>query len=124
MDPHQRIVSTANVPPQQLDWWAEAVFGADATASRGDVPPEVFKLLLEKGLDKNFPGDATSADEVDSRLPPELLEMVREQGVMPEGLMSVEEARQHRLELMDERSSFHQVSEHEWQNVTYSFCEH
>lgn len=28
VDPHQRIISTANVPPQQQDWWAESVFGA------------------------------------------------------------------------------------------------
>ncbi|KAF5680034.1 hypothetical protein FHETE_577 [Fusarium heterosporum] len=53
VDPHQRIVSTANVPPQQKHWWA-----------RGKPSDDV-----------------------------------------PAGLMTEEEARQHRLELMDERTA-------------------
>lgn len=27
MDPHIRIISTANVPPQQREWWSERVAG-------------------------------------------------------------------------------------------------
>ncbi len=42
VDPHQRIIPTANVPPQQLDWWTEeAVFGGgDKTTDRDTMPPE------------------------------------------------------------------------------------
>lgn len=123
VDPHQRIVSTANVPPQQLDWWAEAVFGSGKEAKRSDMPPEIFQLLLEKGLSKQFPkNDITQTQG--RKMPPEILDIVRQKGVMPKGLMTVEEAREHRLELINIRSRFHETSEDDWQSVEYSFCEH
>ncbi|KAF4436169.1 hypothetical protein F53441_13313 [Fusarium austroafricanum] len=67
VDPHQRILSTANVPPQQKDWWI---------------------------------GD----------------------GEVPKGLMSVEESREHRLKLMDERTA--ERAQSHWHSVNYNFCEH
>ncbi|KAL2189169.1 hypothetical protein L209DRAFT_742118 [Thermothelomyces heterothallicus CBS 203.75] len=48
VDPLRRIVSTTNVPPQQFDWWTKAVFGTEAK-TLGNIPPEVFQLLLERG---------------------------------------------------------------------------
>ncbi|KAM0261009.1 hypothetical protein ACHAQJ_002444 [Trichoderma viride] len=75
VDPHERIVSTANVPPQQKDWWVEA----EEAAGRTDVP---------------------------------------------ESLMTVEEAKEHRLKLMDERSRHEVKAEHLRESSTYSFCEH
>ncbi len=41
----------------------------------------------------------------------------------PEGLMTVEEAREHRLALMVERSAFVARNEQEWQD-SYGFCDH
>lgn len=123
VDPHQRIVSTANVPPQQLDWWAEAVFGADEQAKLNEMPPEVFQLLSEKGLDKKFAKNDFSQTQ-SCKLPPEIMEIIRQKGSMAKGLMTAEEARQHRLELMKIRSRFHETSENGWQNVEYFFCEH
>lgn len=72
VDPHERIVSTANVPPQQKDWWMEASNGAS----------------------------------------------------VPESLMTVEEAKEHRLKLMDERSRYEAQSEQALQRLDYNFCEH
>jgi Protein of unknown function (DUF4246) len=123
VDPHQRIVSTANVPPQQLDWWAEAIFGADEQAKHGEMPPDIFQLLSEKGLSKKFPKN--DLDQIQGgKLPPEILELVRQHDVLSKGLMTVEEARHHRQRLMDIRSRFHENSESGWQSVEYSFCEH
>ncbi|KAM0520740.1 hypothetical protein ACHAPE_003138 [Trichoderma viride] len=70
VDPHERIVSTANVPPQQRDWYADG---------------------------QNYP---------------------------PESLMTVEEAQEHRLKLMDERSRHDVKVERDLQSASYNFCEH
>lgn len=140
VDPHQRIVSTANVPPQQLDWWADAVFGADRPAT-GDMPAELLGVLQEKEalaekLARRAPGTTTATTTTtpaaaaaattttSRRLPPEIVDMVRQQGVVPAGLLSREEARAHRLKLMDERSQFDKTAEDVWFQGDYNFCEH
>ncbi|KAK4239579.1 hypothetical protein C8A03DRAFT_14026 [Achaetomium macrosporum] len=125
VDPHCRIISTANVPPQQFDWWAEAVFGAESKATAGEMPPELFQLLLEKGADKVVkPTEALLSKMSTSRLPAELMQMIRRERVVPDGLMTADEAREHRLALMEERSAFVQKNRREWSNAGYSFCEH
>lgn len=72
VDPHYRICSTRNVPPQQQDWWAGGVGGENAP---------------EEGW-----------------------------------LMSLEEAKTLRLELMAERTKA--VKAVETGTSTYNFCEH
>ncbi|KLO91927.1 Uncharacterized protein LW93_14823 [Fusarium fujikuroi] len=67
VDPHRRILSTANVPPQQKDWWTGS-------------------------------------------------------GEVPSGLMDIEEARTHRLKLMDERTV--EKARAHWESIDYNFCEH
>lgn len=55
IDPFQRVISTANVPPQQREWWAEAVQGLECkldelpTELRHQVMSEVddFPISLE-----------------------------------------------------------------------------
>jgi len=49
VDPHYRICSTRNVPPQQHDWWAEAALAQVDWARRG-VPLEVVEHIAN-GLD-------------------------------------------------------------------------
>ncbi|KAH7128294.1 hypothetical protein B0J11DRAFT_266921 [Dendryphion nanum] len=107
VDPTKRIISTANVPPQQMDWWKASAFGAT---------PEAQQAISFKhgsiGIERN--------------LPQELADMVREEfsiegGQLP---MSVEEANEHRLTLMEERSNFKETAENEWNMNSYSFCEH
>ncbi|KAH6951398.1 hypothetical protein DER45DRAFT_587207 [Fusarium avenaceum] len=70
IDPHRRVISTANVPPQQKHWWV------------GDSP----------------------------------------ESEIPKGLMTDEEARDHRLELMGERTA--DRARNDWESVQYNFCEH
>ncbi|KAK4119639.1 hypothetical protein N657DRAFT_626454 [Parathielavia appendiculata] len=123
VNPFQRIISTANVPPQQFDWWAEAVFGTGSRAAKGEMPPELFQLLLEEGASKTVKPTEALLRTLENRLPPEVMEMVRRHRAVPDGLMTVEEARRHRLALMEERTAFVGKVEEEWTR-TYSFCEH
>ncbi|KFY72305.1 hypothetical protein V499_07558 [Pseudogymnoascus sp. VKM F-103] len=123
VDPHQRIISTGNVPPQQQDWWAEAVFGNGADANTGNMPPELLELIAERGPAKKSQKQE-GGQTADRKLPTEIMEMVRENGLATQGLMTVEEARHHREELMNVRSRFHEKAEQEWEGVEYFFCEH
>ncbi|UKZ52594.1 hypothetical protein TrVGV298_006375 [Trichoderma virens] len=77
VDPHERIVSTAMVPPQQKDWWTEAA------KAQEDSQMEI-----------------------------------------PESLMTVEEALEHRLKLMHERSRQEAETKQHTENRSYNFCEH
>jgi Protein of unknown function (DUF4246) len=83
VDPHYRVMSTANVPPQQHEWWTN----------------EIYKLGW--------------------KLPPELTKMVTDNS---DSLMRMDEAKEHRLKLMDERVKF--VSAVEGNFEEYFLCEH
>jgi len=86
VDPHYRVCSTRNVPPQRHDWWAEQGMG------RIDFRP----------------------------LPGELVRMIEEEvGDWPMGMA---EAKEHRLELMAERTAGMQGLDLEF--PAYDFCEH
>ncbi|KAH6627525.1 hypothetical protein F5144DRAFT_652147 [Chaetomium tenue] len=118
VDPFQRIISTANVPPQRLDWWVKAVFGSEPEI--GGMPPELFQILLEQGAAEVIKPPEELLQSLRYRLPAELREMVR-QAAVPAGLMTAEQARQHRKALMNERINFSEaVEERAWAN-TYAF---
>lgn len=113
------------MPPQQFDWWAEAVFGNEAKAATGDMPPELFQLLLEKGAGKAVkPTEALLRSTAEgNRLPAEVMDIVRRAQAETDALMTAEEAREHRLALMEERSAFVDKNRREWAQ-NYGFCEH
>ncbi|RHZ45580.1 DUF4246 domain-containing protein [Aspergillus thermomutatus] len=46
VDPHYRICSTRNVPPQQHDWWAEAARKAAGLDAR--LPAELVLLIIDQ----------------------------------------------------------------------------
>lgn len=79
----------------------------------------MVQLLHEKGV--LFKG-ADAAGET-AKLPAELLDMVRKQfdGATP---MSVSEAKEHRAGLMQVRTAYHGEAERNWEQLSYSFCEH
>jgi hypothetical protein len=129
VDPLTRIISTANVPPQQAEWWADSVFGDFVDRKEDDstagVPPEIAQLILERGVVGGQLANAlgAGAESKERKLPPELLNMIREE--LRDGLlMGREEAEEHRLELMKERSAFHEEAENKWREAEYNFCEH
>lgn len=48
VDPHYRICSTRNVPPQRHDWWANDVFGKENLGRK--LPRELLNLV-DKAVD-------------------------------------------------------------------------
>ena len=90
VDPHLPILSTANVPCQQRDWWRDHI------------------EQLGTGLD---------------RLPVELKDAVFDE-VTDSFPFSPDEAKDLRLELMDERKSFAKTSDETFNEYHFSLCEH
>lgn len=127
VDPRTRIISTANVPPQQADWWAEKAFGAapgDREKAMSGMPAEIKQLLVERGLGGQELADALAEGRAgEPKLPAELLAMVRKElgDALP---MGREEAEEHRRRLMSARSAFQDEARKNWKKETYSFCEH
>jgi hypothetical protein len=114
VDPHKRIISTANVPPQQMDWWAESLASSSTAA---ELAPEIVDVLNKNGAE--LPASTGAGT-----LPEELMAMVREYLSKEELPMGLKEANQHRLDLMKERSAHVESSEELWQEHSYNFCEH
>jgi hypothetical protein len=114
VDPHQRIISTANVPPQQQEWWLSAVSGDTRT------PDGVASVREKVSL------DSPASAKKQGMLPLELMDMVWNDfaNSADKGLLSESEAKEHRLKLMEMRTVFVEESEDQWQEHTYNFCEH
>ncbi|KAL7924524.1 hypothetical protein ACQKWADRAFT_270273 [Trichoderma austrokoningii] len=114
VEPSKRIISTANVPPQQRDWWLSAVLrqppplqpGGGSTLAK--LPPDLVAILKQK----------TSCGE---KLPVELLEMVRGHLYGNESLlpMTEEEARKQRAKLLQERIEYHTRADLAWDDKSY-----
>ena len=121
VDPHQRIISTANVPPQRLDWWLDATLGesdSQRTEAVSKMPAEIVEILKSQG----YINEGTQYDNP-VKLPVELRDMIK--SYLGDGwasLLSRAEAEEHRTKLMGERS----VCSDEQQKsiMSYNFCEH
>jgi len=123
VDPTKRIISTANVPPQQMDWWVDSVFGNTTEARKAalsKLPAELVVLMKDHGLDANI----SITNKVN--LPVELMEMVRKYYNSDAYTLSMglEEANEHRIKLMEARGAFVKTASHGWREHSYSFCEH
>lgn len=97
-------------------------------AAKAKTPPEILSLLgvniTEE--DPKF-GRMEEQKVIEGKLPSELMDMVREyfEEDQDMGLMGLEEAKGHRLELMEERSRFVETTREEWEDKGgYNFCEH
>ncbi|KAL0573733.1 hypothetical protein V5O48_008229 [Marasmius crinis-equi] len=93
VDPYVRTLSTANVPPQQRDWWEEVLRKERPTTRLGRLPVEVFDQVL-----RMVDGDAWP--------------------------ISQEQAKKVRENLMEERSAFAVKVNRDYEQVSFSFCEH
>jgi hypothetical protein len=99
VDPHIRIISTSVVPPQQRDWWAEVVTKQDQDS-----------------------GSSSGVKSAFSSLPTELkTRIVKDVDHFP---ISMEEAKQIRLELMDERTVHSEALDRAFHQHQFSLCEH
>ena len=125
VDPNRRIISTANVPPQQRNWWLEGILGStpeQCRAALSRLPAEIVSLIAIEHLSIHGVTNSTESREgAGSNLPPELMEMVREYYEGDQGalLMGAEEVREHRLKLMQERIAFLRTEEEDWQAHAY-----
>ncbi|CAI7657007.1 unnamed protein product [Penicillium bialowiezense] len=88
VDPHRRIISSANVPPQREDW----------------------------GLERQ-----EAVDQILSRLPRELQDIVQSD-LTP--LMTMKEAKEHRLKLMKERGLSSEKANEQFETGDFNLCEH
>jgi hypothetical protein len=88
VDPHLRVISTANIPPQQNHWWAEEAVNEEPLHN---LPPELRNEIARYAND--FP-------------------------------IGMEEAKELRLELMEERKNFVQHHGVAFEKYTFSLCEH
>ena len=98
--------------------------GTGPRAAKGEMPPELFQLLLEKGVGKAIrPTEALAQTTRANRLPAEIMDMIRREPLGTDGLMTVEEAREHRLALMAERAEFLAKNKREWAERYSGFFE-
>ncbi|KAF2108294.1 hypothetical protein BDV96DRAFT_616369 [Lophiotrema nucula] len=63
IDPHIPVLSTANVPPQRKDWWAEEVRKVGRFA---EIPEEVFEMIIDAV--EGFPISWDEACEIREKL--------------------------------------------------------
>jgi hypothetical protein len=107
-----------------MSWYIESLLGASPETRKealAKLPAEVVSLLESKGI-----SEAAGSDGENAKLPEELMEMVRkyfdaEGDAMPMGL---DEANEHRANLMRERGAFQGMTDHGWEHNLYNFCEH
>ena len=97
VDPNVRVVSTANVPCQRADWWAEKLAGADV------------------GKD-GLPQDRLA------RLPGEVRDMIVDR--VEDFPIGMEEAKKIRLELMAERTDWRVEQTKLFAEASFGLCEH
>lgn len=96
-----RIISTKDIWPQQAAWWREEII----LATRNILPTVLVDIILEY-----FLGDNRSGDHYDGH----------ERGCV----MTLEEAKTHRLKLMDERKFITDKTTEEVFERPFSLCEH
>jgi hypothetical protein len=61
VDPHYRICSTRNVPPQRHDWWVEEAINATGAAKYGLPPELIYQIDAET---ENWPMGIEEAERV------------------------------------------------------------
>lgn len=98
IDPHRRIISSANVPPQQEDW----------------------KEGRENSAKDEAPAESQSSDRPAKRQKIDKAETE----TMGCSTMSLEDAKAYRLELMKERGLTSARQNKEFQEGHFSLCEH
>ncbi|EEH21739.2 hypothetical protein PABG_03955 [Paracoccidioides brasiliensis Pb03] len=74
VDPHIRIISTANIPPQRRDWWTEHL---ESTGALKKLPKELVHMVF--GSDINFPFSIEEAKRLRVELMSEMAARATEQ---------------------------------------------
>ena len=108
VDPNIKVISTAHVPCQRMDWWTEAILEKQ-NASGHTLPVSSSSSTL---------GQARPLSD----LPRELQNLVFQQ--VDDFPIKLEDAEALRLELMKERQAFSVNHSESIESVTFSLCEH
>lgn len=126
VDPSQRIISTANLPPQRFDWWAEAVCEKflSTTKTMSISSPLQQYNYEEKPLATNDRVLRSVFGSSYTRLPVEIKDMILTECEEMETLMTREEAEKHVEQLMDERTILDADEVDPLGTWDYNFCEH
>uniref|UniRef100_A0A8H7NBF2 Uncharacterized protein n=1 Tax=Bionectria ochroleuca TaxID=29856 RepID=A0A8H7NBF2_BIOOC len=93
-------------------------------AEANKVARPIAQTILDKAPSADNSGLKAAAEEGTHGLPVELMSMLADEfdDALP---MSLEEAKEHRLKLMDIRTAaFQGDAESRWEEQTYNFCEH
>ncbi|KAH7320579.1 hypothetical protein B0I35DRAFT_427415 [Stachybotrys elegans] len=107
-EPMVRLVSTANVPPQRLDWWVDATFPGDA-AGANKVPPEIVLMMHDRPGWKEHMPEKLSARAQGYRLSQEVYNMVRDEFATTSNLWTRAEAEKQRRLIMGDQAEFRQI---------------
>ncbi|TFK62409.1 hypothetical protein BDN72DRAFT_903265 [Pluteus cervinus] len=91
VDPNVKVISTANVPCQRIDWWKNAIQNGPTEVNQRKIPMELQEHIINDVED--FP-------------------------------ISMKEAKELRLKLMDERSSFQTTQDAVFNSEQFNLCEH
>jgi len=86
VDPHDKVISTANVPSQRADWWSDSIGTSGLNKLPLELKDEIFKQL-------DFP-------------------------------MTMDDAKEFRLKLMNERRKFTVDYSTFFEKCSFSLCEH
>lgn len=109
VDPAIPVISTANVPPQQQEWWARAAGVNTVLGHSVDAKTSDGNVVEGKG------------PTTKSRLPVEVADMVVNNVEFP---ISLKQAKEIRKELIAERKILVQDANHVLQSEEWNFCEH
>jgi hypothetical protein len=112
VDPHRPVLSSATVPPQRRDWWADEVRAGGGLAV---LPAEIFDLTVD--LIDDFPMSQEQAEAI-------RLDLMEQRGMFTDKLNDAYE--QVRWDCNLPFRSFRRVSRHADIDLqeTFSFCEH
>lgn len=98
---------------------------ASREAAMSKIPPEIISVIQDKRnpSNNNSQINAGPAEQMEGRLPAELIEMIRSDLEMDPNamLMGLEEAKHHRLTFIEERVRFVRTAEQDWQARSYGF---
>lgn len=120
VDPLMRIISTANVPPQRADWWLERAFRG-AGPLQPSVPSEIAQLVLEKTGGGAMADALRSLSLGDRKLPPEVVDIIREELGNDSLPMSGDEAEVHLGRLEADAEGIQDCIEQAWRHMAYGF---
>lgn len=107
VDPHLRIPSSADVPPQQMEWLEMAIANIEPFK---ELPTECLQRILRYVRETDDSSEDSSDDSSDDSSGCHFI--------------SLSQARKRRKQLMVERSYFRRKATDEWFERPFALCEH